>query len=298
MGELGQLLREAREKKGLSIAEVERETKIRPPQIEALEEESYEKLPGGIYLKGLLRSYAQYLGLDLKEVMTLYGGEHEQVGPTAPVADGFEPPKGMTISSWLFIDLFLGALIVVSIAVVGGLAYNRWIPNSPQSASTATRRASLASPVLQLSPTSTPFPTFTPTQIASGRVQADVEIIARTWLEVTVDGEEAFRGLIEAGTKWSWFAEDSIAMHVGNAGGVLVTINGQELGPLGELDEVVDIEWTWEGLHATPEPLSTGTPPAASPSATTVVPATPPAASPSPTTVITTTTVLTPSPSP
>ncbi len=283
MGELGRLLREAREKKGLSIADVEQETRIRQPLIEALEEENHENLPAGIYRKGLLRSYAQYLGLDLKEVMTLYGGDEVQVGPTPPVAEGFEPPKGMTISSWLFIDLFLGALIVASIAVVGALAYNRWLPTSLLSAPTPTRRASLASPVLQLTPTNTPPPTFTPTQMPSGRLQADVEIVARTWLEVMVDREPAFRGLIEAGTNWSWFAEDSIAMHVGNAGGVLVTINGQELGPLGEQDEVVDIEWTWESLHATPEPLSTGTPPAATPSGTTV---------------ITATTVPTPSPGP
>ena len=104
-------------------------------------------------------------------------------------------------------------------------------------------------------------PTSTATQVPSGRLQVDVQIISRTWLEVTVDGEPAFRGLIEAGTNWSWFAENSIAMHVGNAGGVLVTLNGQDLGPLGGADQVVDIEWTWENLNATPEhvpPSGTG----------------------------------------
>ncbi|MGB3905055.1 MAG: RodZ domain-containing protein [Anaerolineae bacterium] len=283
MGELGQLLREAREKKGLSTAQVEEETRIRQPQIEGLEEQNYEKLPAGIYRKGLLRSYAQYLGLDLNEVMTLYGGEEEQVGPATLVAEGFEPPKGMTISSWLFIDLFLGVLIVASVVVVGILAYNRWFPVSPPSSATPTHRVSLASPVLQLTPTNTPSPTSTATVIPSGRLQVDVEIIARTWLEVTADGEPAFGGLIEAGTNWSWFAEDSIAMHVGNAGGVLVTLNGQELGLLGEPDQVADMEWTWESLDATPEPLSTGSPLPASPSGTPV---------------ITTTAVLTPSPGP
>jgi len=122
LGELGQLLREAREKKGLSLAEVEEKTKIRQAQIEALEEENFEELPAGIYRKGLLRNYALYLGLNLKEVMTSYGGEEEDVGPITPVAEGFEPPKGMTVSSWLFIDLFLGVLIVASIIVVGILA--------------------------------------------------------------------------------------------------------------------------------------------------------------------------------
>lgn len=280
MGELGELLREARENKGLSIAELEEQTRIRQAQIRAMEEERYEDLPAGIYRKGLIRNYAGYLGLDVKEVMTLYEGEEVRIGPTAPVAEGFEPPKGMAITSWLFIDLFLGVLIVVAIAVVGALAYNGRGLIFPLSASTPTRPPSLASPVLVFTPTNTPSPTATSTQIPSGRLQVDVEIIARTWLEVTVDGEPVFRGLIEAGTNWSWFAEDSIALHVGNAGGALVTLNGEELGTLGEEGEVVDVEWTWESLHATPE-LTPGTP-ASSPL----------------TTVITSTTGLTPTATP
>jgi transcriptional regulator with XRE-family HTH domain len=287
LGELGQLLREAREKKGLSIAEVEQETRIRQAQIEALEEENYKELPSDIFRKGLLHNYASFLGLDLQEVMTLYSGEEKEVGPTVPVAEGFEPPKGMAVSSWFFIDLFLGLLIVASIIVVGILAIDRGIIPSPVSSpatATPTRRISLASPVLEFTPTDTPSPTSTPTEIPSGRLQVDVEITARTWLEVTVDGEQAFRGLIEAGTNWSWFAEDSIAMHVGNAGGVLVTLNGQDRGPLGGQDEVVDIEWTWDNLQATPEVLPIGTP----------LPGTPPPLTVTP--VITPTTVLTPSP--
>jgi len=284
LGELGQLLLEAREEKALSIAEVEQDTKIRGVLIEALEEDDYEALPAGIYRKGLLRNYAQYLGLDLKEVMTLHGGEEEEEESQVTVAAaGFQPPTGMTISSWLFIDIFLGILIIASVVVVGTLAYNRWFPTSPLASTTPSREGSLASPVLQLAPTDTPSPTLTPTEIPSGRLQADVEIISRTWLEVAVDGEQAFRGLIEAGTNWSWFAEDSIAMHIGNAGGVLVTLNGQQLGTLGGQDEVVDVVWTWESLYATPEAIASGTPPPARPSGTPV---------------ITPTMLLTPSPAP
>lgn len=261
MGELGQLLTEAREKKGLSIAEVEEDTRIRQAQIRALEEEDYGKLPSSIYLKGLLRSYARYLGLDVTEVMRLFGAEDTASGTTPVVAEGFEPPKGMAITSWLFIDMFLAVLIVASAVVAGSLAYDRWHPTFPMASSTPTGHASLASPVLQFTPTDTPSPTSTPTVIPSGRLQVDVQIVARTWLEVTVDGEPAFRGLIESGTNWSWFAEDSIAMHVGNASGIVVTLNGRELGPLGGQDEVVDIEWTWQNLNATPEPAPiSGTP--------------------------------------
>jgi cytoskeleton protein RodZ len=255
LGELGQLLRQAREKKGLSVRQVEEDTRIREAQVLALEDEDFGKLPSGIFRKGLLRSYASYLGLDINEVMSLYEGQDSEVGPMPKIAEGFEPPKGMAITSWLFIDVFLGVLIVASAVVVGSLIYNRWQPSVPVSSTTPTRQVSLVSPVLELTPTETPPPTATATLVPSGRLQADVQITSRTWLEVTVDGEPAFRGLIEAGTNWSWFAEDAIAMHVGNAAGVVVTLNGQELGPLGEPGEVVDIEWTWDNLNATPQPV-------------------------------------------
>ena len=275
MGELGQLLRDTREKKGLSIAQVEEDTRIRQAQIEALEQDDDGKFASGIQRKGLLRNYAQYLGLDLNQIAALHNAGEARTDPMPVVTAGFEPPKGMAITSWLFIDVFLGILIVASAVLVGSALYKRWQPTSAVSSSTPTYRANLASPVLQFTPTNTPLPTRTPTSIPSGRLQVDVQIIARTWLEVSVDGEPAFRGLIEAGTNWSWFAENSIAMHVGNAGGVLVTLNGQDLGPLGEENQVVDIEWTWENLHATPEPVPISSTP-----------------------VITGTAVLTPSPGP
>jgi cytoskeletal protein RodZ len=64
MFEIGSALREARERRGLSYAQVEDETKIRARYIRALEEEAFGVLPGTTYSKGFLRAYADYLGLD------------------------------------------------------------------------------------------------------------------------------------------------------------------------------------------------------------------------------------------
>ncbi|MDK2872278.1 MAG: cytoskeleton protein RodZ [Desulfomicrobiaceae bacterium] len=61
---IGQILREAREAKGLSLAEVEARTKISIPVLGALEEGDTSRLPHPVYAKGFLRSYAGLLGLD------------------------------------------------------------------------------------------------------------------------------------------------------------------------------------------------------------------------------------------
>jgi hypothetical protein len=62
--EIGNSLREARERQGLGYPEIELATKIRAKYIRALEEENFTSIPGDAYIRGFLRSYAEYLGLD------------------------------------------------------------------------------------------------------------------------------------------------------------------------------------------------------------------------------------------
>ena len=64
MFEIGNSLREARERQGLGYSEIELATKIRAKYIRALEEEDFTSIPGDAYIRGFLRSYAEYLGLD------------------------------------------------------------------------------------------------------------------------------------------------------------------------------------------------------------------------------------------
>jgi cytoskeletal protein RodZ len=72
MHRLGDVLREAREAKGLDLGRVERETKIRQRYLSALERGEYRELPGSVYTKGFLRNYGAYLGLDPEELIDLY----------------------------------------------------------------------------------------------------------------------------------------------------------------------------------------------------------------------------------
>jgi hypothetical protein len=62
--EIGNSLREARERQGLGYSEIELATKIRAKYIRALEEEDFTSIPGDAYIRGFLRTYAEYLGLD------------------------------------------------------------------------------------------------------------------------------------------------------------------------------------------------------------------------------------------
>ena len=69
---LGDVLREAREAKGVDLPRVERETKIRERYLSALERGEYRELPGSVYTRGFLRNYGAYLGLDPDELVDLF----------------------------------------------------------------------------------------------------------------------------------------------------------------------------------------------------------------------------------
>lgn len=72
MATLGDMLREARETRGLTPDDVERATRIRARYVHALEEHQFHELPGDVYTRGFLRNYAIFLGLPIADVLGAY----------------------------------------------------------------------------------------------------------------------------------------------------------------------------------------------------------------------------------
>ncbi len=72
MKEIGEKLREARESKGLTLQEISEQTKIRLVYLQAIENGDFDKLPGKVYVKGFIRSYATMVEIDPNEVLQPY----------------------------------------------------------------------------------------------------------------------------------------------------------------------------------------------------------------------------------
>ena len=83
---IGPALRRARLSRGKSIEEASRETRIRPDYLQALERERFEALIGDVYVRGFLRSYSTYLGLNPDQVLTVYNRHFGPPRPTLPEA--------------------------------------------------------------------------------------------------------------------------------------------------------------------------------------------------------------------
>jgi cytoskeleton protein RodZ len=145
MFEIGGSLREARLKRGLTPADVQKAIRIRDRYLQALEEERWELLPGDAYVKGFLRTYADYLGLD----GTLYVEEYN-----SRFARPDEPqlvPERFARTGTRFGGIgFLRPLVVVAAIVAIVAAFTAWqlsgSPSKKHSAPPTTSPTTTASP--------------------------------------------------------------------------------------------------------------------------------------------------------
>ena len=116
---LGEVLRSAREARGVDLARVERDTKIRARYLSALETGDWAELPGAVYTKGFLRNYGAYLGLDGEYLVDLY--RLESAAPTTERPTVHAPPRPIAArrSRALVVTpgAIMGALLTVGVAI-------------------------------------------------------------------------------------------------------------------------------------------------------------------------------------
>ncbi|MDF7683695.1 helix-turn-helix domain-containing protein [Lactobacillus sp. ESL0679] len=90
MADIGDKLRSAREAKGLSIADIEKATKIQGRYLTAIEQNDFDKLPGDFYVRAFIRQYAQIVGLDGKQLLSEYHQEVPAAQPDEYVEDSID----------------------------------------------------------------------------------------------------------------------------------------------------------------------------------------------------------------
>jgi cytoskeletal protein RodZ len=123
-----------------------------------------------------------------------------------------------------------------------------------------TKRSTPArsTPTLELTLTSafTPSPSPTPSPPIYTGIFLELVFTDTSWVQVTVDGVRQFQGELDADTYRSWYGEERVELRVGNAGVVLVTVNGELLGTLDAPGEVVDRVFEKAGEEVTAATLT------------------------------------------
>jgi cytoskeletal protein RodZ len=250
MPPLGDLLKERRLEHKWTLEEVAEQTRIRQEFLEALEEGDYGALPSDVQTRGFIRTYGLVLRLDPEELLSLYRrdrGEPELVS-IAPLS---RPPR---VRSCALPSLGFVLLASVVIAACAIWVYYGWLnPAAP----TPTPTVTIATPT-NILPTETLLPTLrivmrTPTaaptsttpQVFTG-VEATLQFRAACWIRVIADGVQIFEGTISSGATRTYTATGELSVRMGNAGGVSITLNGEDLGIQGNPGQVVTQVWRAE----------------------------------------------------
>jgi cytoskeleton protein RodZ len=132
---LGEKLRQAREERGISISEVAEQTRISPHYLDSIENDDYRTLPGGIFNKGFVKSYAKYVGIDEQEALQDYS--HLIASQQGEGAPSEEPktyrPEVLTDdrASGSMIPTIIFAVIILGLMSWGLIALVKYIQNQP-----------------------------------------------------------------------------------------------------------------------------------------------------------------------
>lgn len=237
MQTVGEILRAEREKKELSVKDIENGTSIRALYIAAIEDGNYKIVPGEVYLKGFIRNYANYLGLDSAEMVDLYRQSQQPVVEQVPLEQRIKQERTkqndtQKNSSW---GKYVAAGLFI-IAVVGAATF--FMPGEQEKAQQPATPSKSSPAVPSPAPQKAAAPN-TNVPAATSSVVINAKFSEECWTLVTADGKEIYEGVPKVGESFTWEAKKNIVVKVGNAGGIDLVYNGQAVGKLGAKGEVV-----------------------------------------------------------
>ncbi len=278
--EIGAYLRQCRESQGISLANAAKRTHVRESILTAIEAGNIERLPEPVYIQGFLRRFAEALDLEADKVVDAFPlGQPNR--SNLPFWRHYFPSAQLRP-----IHLYAAYLLVIA-ASVHSLS---WMINRSVSQAEAPLRAQQAEllalsverslddssqesgPVGQAFPIAGKLPVQGTSadaisQLSSRLAQQttkkskpksdkaihlELKLTAQSWLRVVVDGKQTYEGVLSQGDERVWEGNKSVIVRAGNAGGVIVQLNGQPAKPMGIPGAVEEITYGADSTARTP----------------------------------------------
>ena len=269
---IGDTLRKAREKKKISVRDVENETSIRSVYIDAIEKGEYDKLPGEVYAKGFIKNYANFLNLNgeelvrqfVMEISTVAAQEENSISETPKNSInatnvGEKYSNNQQVNSTDFSNFeddsrkYLVAAVAFIAILISGIFYT-FSDSEEENITVAkvetpapvkeTPQVEKAVEVAQVAETPKIPEPVTPVTPPVDGVNLQATFSGDCWTRVIVDGGVAYEGMIVAGQSFDWNGKESVNVLLGNAGAAQFVMNGQSVGAIGAYGDVVEKTFT------------------------------------------------------
>jgi len=266
----GEKLKREREKRSITLEQISASTKIGTRMLQALEEDKFNQLPGGIFNKGFVRAYARFVGLDEEQTVSEYleaSGEAPppRIDAAAEIPAHAVEPRLSTASRDLPWGVFAAFLLIVAL-VLSIWSYRKrehraahepatpvsLVEQSPPVAAATSKSASdqPKSPPSTRSAVATPPPAVSPaTAPATGEFTILIHAREDSWLSITADGKLLFSDILTTDSDRTVRGRNEVIVKAGNTGAVDFTFNGKKLPPQGDYGEVKTVTFGASGLQ-------------------------------------------------
>jgi len=248
----GAKLKNARLQKGLSLEDVHKKTKIHLNILKALEEDSLVNF-SPVYIKGFLKIYCKFLGIDPRDCIPSYKEPAAEI--TRLSGSKEKPVASLKLPRWNFF-LFkgihikpkvIGLAALIIILLVGLFNLGRFI-----SIKASRRLPKRIEPSAIVSPFK-PHPKLPVVRLQNLAVikiiTLDIYAKDNCFIQAKCDGRIIFQNILKKGRSESWQAKEKIELSLGNAGAVELEVNGKRISGLGRKGQALkNILITKEGL--------------------------------------------------
>ncbi len=290
LAEIGNRLRERRELLSLTLDEIERHTHVRKYYLSVIEAGRFDDLPSPVQARGMLSNYASFLDMDTEATLLRFAdalqarrAERQAALPATQTASKRRIEMPLLIRRLISPDLLFGGGMIVLLftLTVWGAAriFSKESATSGQAPSisdvlldspispTPTATEDLALPTnVDVEEVPDGEETLTPTETSAldevpTTLQLTISVLERTFVRVTVDGAVAKEGRVLPGFAQTFYGARRIEVLTGSGSAIEIVFNQNNMGPMGNLGQVVNLIYTLGGVQTpTMTPSITPTP--------------------------------------
>ncbi|MEW6324586.1 MAG: RodZ domain-containing protein [Nitrospirota bacterium] len=280
MGEFGQALRQLRETQGLSPERASVVTRVPVHHLLALEAEQFQELPSNASARGFIRLLARLYKADEPALIRQFESALASAGPIEPPIPLSQTNatifRAQPSRSHAGLSVGVGAVAVILLA----LAWMRGnqepimmtVASAPASKAPAkkavaprpspeakaeapapeppiTQPATVTGSEAAPAATSPADAVSSPAPAVTPEFRLEIQANEQSWVQATVDGSETREALLQAGERLEWTAREAMDVTLGNAGGLILSVNGEASPVLGESGQVVRLRATRDGIE-------------------------------------------------
>jgi len=227
-GNFGERLKREREMREVSMDELTRATRISTRFVEALENEDWAKLPGGVFGHGFVRSIARFLGLDEEALLGEYDmarAEHSPAPAPRPEERIPSPPKWLPV-----VAVFVLLLFLTGVFYAGRYGWHRYAAyreaKKVAAGSGAMRTQSGSAPTESTEQSSSETS-------SAALLDLSVSTSAATRVRILADSKLLLDAELPAGETRHFSANQQFEVTAGDSSAVLLELNGKAMPPLG-----------------------------------------------------------------